>query len=102
MLYQQGDVLMKSLNKLPAEAKHIKRASKGYILAEGEVTGHSHAVLDEIEMFEKNGLRFIRADNEFTVTHQEHQPIVVPPGVYQLDIVQEYDHFAEEARRVID
>ena len=36
------------------------------------------------------------------ITHEEHGPVRVPQGEYRVTRVQEYDHFAEEARRVVD
>jgi hypothetical protein len=69
------------------------------ILAEGEVAGHFHQA-------EGPGLTF--ADDVLSVpygaelTHQEHGPLTLPPGEYVRSIVQEYDHFAEETRKVVD
>jgi hypothetical protein len=40
--------------------------------------------------------------NPHELTHQEHGNIVLEPGTYRVDRVREYDHFAEEARRVAD
>jgi len=36
------------------------------------------------------------------LTHQEHNTIEIQPGIYTIDIVQEYDHFLEESRSVLD
>ena len=36
------------------------------------------------------------------IYHEEHNPISVPPGVYKIDIVQEYDHLMDDTRRVVD
>lgn len=36
------------------------------------------------------------------LTHQEHGTIPLPAGEYAADRVREYDHYAEEARRVAD
>lgn len=101
-MYQQGDVLIKAVEKIPVQRRCVHRTKRGYILAEGEATGHAHSVLDEIEMFEANGMKFISATHEFTVVHEEHGKITVPSGIYEIDIVQEYDHFAEEVRHVVD
>jgi len=102
MLYQQGDVLFKSVGQIPPGAKKQKRTRRGYVLAEGEATGHCHSVLDDIEYFERNGVFYIHAGEEFRVRHQEHKVVTLPPGDYEVGRVREYDHFAEEARYVRD
>ena len=74
------------------------------IIAEGEATGHCHrAVGDGVEVYDGPKGREIHAtDDGVTVTHEEHQAIHMPPGVYECGIVREYDHLKEEAKRVID
>lgn len=101
MLYQQGDVLFKSVDKLPKTAKLMKRKGP-VIVAEGETTGHAHKILDEVKAFldEKDKTMFV--EGPFTVTHEEHNPVSVPDGLYMVDKVREFDHFSEEARRVRD
>lgn len=79
-----------------AKRKKLERA----ILAEGEHTGHYHEAHGEsVALYDTGELE---APHGAIVTHQEHAPITVPPGTYQRSIVQEYDHFAEEARNVAD
>jgi len=99
---QQGDVLIKKSNGNLSGMKKVVRKEKGFVLAEGEATGHAHITTDNIEMFEKDGVLYIEADEEFTIKHEEHNPITIDKGVYEIGIVQEYDHFAEESRAVQD
>lgn len=70
------------------------------ILAHGEVTGHFHEAHGEGVALYDDGT--LEAPLGGEVTHQEHQPIMLPPGDYARSIVQEFDHFAEEARNVAD
>lgn len=100
---QQGDVLIKRISK--SDLKDMKKVSKGirgFVLAEGEATGHAHVVKDGIELFEKEGTLFINSEDKFTITHEEHKPITVEKGAYEIGIVQEYNHFAEETKNVAD
>jgi len=99
-LIQQGDVLMKGIEKLPEGLKKVNHLT----LALGEVTGHSHQVTSgEAEMYEKDGTFFLKVTSENAiVTHQEHAPVTLEEGTYEIDIVKEYSHFDEEARRVAD
>mgnify|MGYP001567159245 CR=1 FL=1 len=97
---QQGDVLMRQVNGIPENAT---RKEGRAILAFGEATGHCHEALgDGVEMYEKDGVLYLTAPHGATVTHQEHHTQTLDPGTYQIGIVKEYDHFAEEARNVRD
>jgi hypothetical protein len=72
-------------------------------LAEGEATGHYHAAIaPDVEIYEYDGGLILAAPSGTEVTHQEHGAVLVPPGTYDRSIVREYDHFAEEAREVVD
>ena len=70
------------------------------ILAQGEHTGHYHEAHGSNVAFYDDGT--LEAPQGAEVTHQEHATITLPPGEYIRSIVQEYDHFAEEARNVAD
>ena len=97
MLYQQGDVLLFVVNEIPLTAqKHTNNH-----LAEGEASGHFHAAVGGTVLAEKDDL-YLDAPEGCEVTHQEHKTITLPPGKFKVGIVQEYDHFAEEAREVRD
>lgn len=105
MLIQQGDVLFKMVDALPDALTARKNARKGLVtFAEGEVTGHHHScVEDGVELYEDaGGTLWCKVDREATVTHQEHGPVTLPPGSYQIGIVQEVDHLAKEIRNVAD
>ncbi len=98
--FQQGDVLAKPVDSIPPGMKKLSHRH----LAEGETTGHFHeAVADDVELFEaEDGTLYMRAPTGTTIKHQEHKPVTIPPGVYAIGGVREFDHFKEEARRVID
>lgn len=71
-------------------------------LAEGEVTGHAHRVIGKSELFEADRGIDLSAKVKVVIRHEEHGPITLVPGDYETGIVREMDHFAEEARNVID
>ncbi len=102
--YQQGDVLIEAVDSIPDQAKRTPAKERGFVLAEGEHTGHAHVIdrVANIEFVEKDGFHYIINSGPVTVTHEEHKPITIPPGTWRVRIVQEYDHFAEEARAVQD
>jgi hypothetical protein len=97
--YQQGDVTIKPVSGVPAGATD----TVGRVLAEGEATGHKHvAEAEDVRLFLHEGALYMRAPNGTSVVHEEHKVLEIPPGDYLIGIVREYDHFAEEARSVID
>lgn len=101
--YQQGDVIMEPAG-IPEGAKAVAARERGFVLAEGEMTGHAHVIdrVADIEFMEKDGLFYIVNKKPVTVRHEEHKPLTLPAGTWRVRGVREYDHFAEEARRVAD
>jgi len=98
--WQQGDVLGRAIGALPKKLKKKENT----VVALGEATGHKHEVVGAgVECYEdEKGNIFISAPQGGRIQHEEHHAIELPPGNYSIGIVQEYDHFAEEARRVAD
>jgi len=73
-------------------------------VALGTATGHRHRVVGEgVKVFKASeGVCLIEAPNGAQVVHEEHDTIDLPPGEYETDNVQEFDHLAEESRAVLD
>jgi hypothetical protein len=96
MQYRQGDVLVVVTQAVPAEAVSVPRSEGELVLAEGEATGHRHAIADpHAELLAVPGeeieRRFLRIVGETaTLTHQEHDPILLPPGLYEVIRQREY------------
>lgn len=99
---QQGDVLLRKLNDLPEGA--VKALGKRRCtLAEGEHTGHSHVVEDdEAELIQIGERILLKLGRAATVTHQEHKPIVLSPGIWEVGRVKEFDWFSQMERTVVD
>jgi hypothetical protein len=73
------------------------------VLAEGEVTGHAHVLDADVDVIElDNGNREFSTGIPVTIKHEEHKPVALPGGAMESGRVMEYDHFAEEAKRVQD
>ena len=99
-LYRQGDVLIRRVAGLPKK-KHAKRAS-GHIL-EGEATGHIHRLEDvtKAEVLEVGERLFLRVGAEgVRIIHEEHNPITLPPGDFEITRQREYS--PEAIRNVAD
>jgi len=104
-LIQQGDVLMFTEEALPEGAKTIAPKARGYVLAEGEATGHAHVIVPtpEIEMYEDSkGVLWLKTGTPTEVRHEEHNTVTLEPGIYRVGIVKEVDPFENEIHDVMD
>jgi hypothetical protein len=97
--YRQGDVLLVAVQAVPAGAVPVPRRDGSLVLAEGEATRHLHAIADPnaellalpalpAEEVERRFLRIV--GGTATLTHQEHDPIVLPCGLYRVVRQREY------------
>ncbi|HKT04646.1 MAG TPA: hypothetical protein VJT31_34450 [Rugosimonospora sp.] len=102
--YRQGDVLVVAVAAIPAGAVPVPRDGADVVLAYGEVTGHRHAIserhaellaLPEAEIER----RFLRITGESALlVHEEHAPVPLPPGAYEVVRQREY---APKAPRIV-
>jgi len=108
MQIQHGDVLLKPVFGIPEGATKAKRKGGRLIVAEGEATGHHHAIADKqatIWCLTKDGVEQMYLEveaNHVKISHDEHKPLDIPRGIYEIGIVREYDYLKEMERRVID
>jgi hypothetical protein len=102
--YRQGDVFIESATGIPKGARPVARVQGRIILAEGEVTGHTHAVLDreaELHSVSDQVDFWLRVGTGGAqVVHEEHGVITLPPGDYRVRRQREYA--PGEIRRVAD
>lgn len=103
-LIQQGDVLLQEVRALPAGARKAQRSNRGWVLAEGESTGHAHVTRTAgCELLEApGGQRFLSVKKNAAVVHEEHKSVTVPPGLWEVRRVREFDPFEERIREVAD
>jgi hypothetical protein len=104
--YRQGDVGITRVASLPVAATPVTNQNR-IVLAYGEVTGHAHALAaDEAQEFtfaDAGGIvrRFLQVfEKGATVRHEEHAPIPLPPGFYE--ITQQREYTPEAIRNVAD
>ena len=100
-MYRQGDVLIKRVKGLPKDLVEIKPDKQGKtILVEGEATGHAHAFYDGTPIYEepstKKRFAVIEGGKTTSLLHEEHKPIHLPPGTYEIIRKKEYDWRGEE------
>lgn len=105
MQKQQGDVIFTKLNAMPAgEHKRIEQDKRGVVFAEGEVTGHYHAIRHETdaELIRIGERMLLKLEKGATVEHEEHEPITLEPGIWEVGQVREWDYLQQMERKVVD
>lgn len=99
-----GDVIIERITALPKNFKKMEKSKDG-ALAYGELTGHFHGLQGDafdLRTDPETKVKFLHVFEPTPVKHQEHSPIVIPPGDYKIGIQVEYDPFAKRARQVVD
>lgn len=97
-MYAQGDLL---LIRIGDEPEALRQGEQPVVLAEGEVTGHRHAVHGGALLFRDDALARSIPDDLYVGTlrvgapgaelrHEEHASIALPPGRYEVRRQREY------------
>lgn len=116
MLYRQGDVLIRRVDKIPMRRQALPEddSPRRIVLAHGEATGHAHVIEakpSEARLRHKDAVtdrwrRTLEPERTFlevlsptgvSLVHDEHATIELPPGEYEVSRQREYD--PEAARR---
>jgi len=92
---RQGDILLVPVEKLPDGLTEVPREKGRIILAEGEETGHLHAIASPEATFLAEDLneiegRFLKVEAEVALTHPEHDTVTLEPGVFEGRRQREY------------
>lgn len=103
-IYRQGDVLLIEARMPEDEVTAVARDDGKLVLAYGEFTGHSHAIAEQDAYMVQfaNGERYLRVGTSVQVRHQEHLPVVLPPGTFKVIIQREYVPGPVQYREVAD
>ena len=103
--FRQGDVLLIEVPEIPETATAEPRSGR-IVLAEGEATGHAHAIHEaDARTFTYQGQRFLLTRSRAQLVHEEHGPIDVPEGAWRVIIQREYEPSPatdRQWRRVVD
>lgn len=99
--WQQGDVLGVKLEKMPT-GKQKLISKQRLIIAHGE-SGHSHVIEDdEAELIQIGERMILKLEKSAMIIHEEHKPIKLDMGIWEIGRVQEFDYFKLMKRQVID
>ena len=91
--YRQGDVLLCRVSKVHSGFPVPPDAGGRLVIAEGEHSGHAHALGPERAQLFRRGrqlLLSVGADGT-ALSHEEHSPILLPQGHYLIRRQREYD-----------
>jgi hypothetical protein len=95
-MYAQGDLLIERVADVkPSGAMISPDATGALVLAEGELTGHRHAIFERVTMFRDDALAreipaglyigHVKVEGApVTLRHQEHAPIALGEGTYRV------------------
>ena len=86
-MYRQGDVLIKKVKELPKKSKKLETD----IIVLGEATGHAHRIVNGTIYRSNRNVRYIKANKGAELIHDEHGPIKIEPGIYEIVIQREFD-----------
>ena len=105
-IFRHGDLGIVPIAELPKNL--IEVGGDGFVLAVGETTGHRHIIVKEgleteIKIYrDSKGRYYLKIEKgNAVITHEEHKPIILSPGIYIQDVQREFDEL-EELRKVSD
>lgn len=92
--YRQGDVLLCAIDRIPEEARPVPTDGERVVIAQGELTGHAHVfAAAAVQMLRDaaSGRTFlVIGEDGAALRHDEHEPIVLPKGRYEVRRQREY------------
>jgi hypothetical protein len=121
---RHGDVFLRPIardeyEKRTAPSEHrydpcFVTPRKSKVILEGEVTGHAHRILEGeaviLDYYEKTWrseqptvqASYLQVDTPTIITHEEHGPLPVLPGLYEIIRAREFDYAQGLGRNVWD
>ncbi len=118
--YQQGDVLLTQVSnsfihkdKYNHTKQYTTESDGKIVLALGEATGHHHrfeksnlapgvSVLGYSRQWSRMPSTIEIKNGSATLYHEEHNPLTIPKGVYEVTQIREMDHISGRTRTVVD
>jgi hypothetical protein len=105
VMFRQGDVLVRKVASIP---KNLRPSTdkNAIILQYGEVTGHAHAIrtpekvkgfiASDVDQTVTDALgegkaAFLEVLEECQLTHEEHAPLTLSPGSWEVSRQSEYE-----------
>jgi hypothetical protein len=95
-IFAQGDLLLERVaDTVPSGTVEKNLDGVAMVLAEGEFSGHRHAIRERVTMFRDEALAtdipaglyigHVQVGSAYArVTHEEHAPLILPRGTYRV------------------
>jgi hypothetical protein len=104
---RQGDVLVVRIGEPPKGAEPKQLDPRGAVLAEGELTGHHHRIVDHRAcLLRAEGTAYdllsIEGLAPVSLQHEEHAVVHIGGGTFEVRKQTEWDWSENLARRVQD
>lgn len=91
-MVRQGDVLLVLLERLPANAVETSASDRGVVAARSWATGHAHLLTGtRLRRFAAHGTTIVEVTGSAVLTHDEHDPLDLPPGTWEIRLQRQYD-----------
>jgi hypothetical protein len=97
-MYRQGDILLIERERIPEGAIRVYTD----VLVEGEVTGHKHRICGSAQVYQLRDRLFVQVEQSAKLIHEEHEPLNIERGIYEVIREREYNPFEAAIRQVCD
>jgi hypothetical protein len=88
---RQGDVFLQRVTTgIPADARVVPAVDGKIVLVQGVATGHAHTARGSVSVYEKDGRTFLSVGSSAVVEHDEHAPLRLEGGTYEVVRQREY------------
>ncbi|HSH01510.1 MAG TPA: hypothetical protein VLL52_03255 [Anaerolineae bacterium] len=116
MIIRQGDIFLIKVPEKRIPTNYQAHPTTSCIVGYGEVTGHHHVIekaqwlvdachdINSLHRFALDGTSpndvFVQVTDPTQIVHDEHYPLAIPPGTYQ--VVRQREYTPRGVRRVRD
>ena len=88
--YRQGDVLLIETRRNP-DWKEEKTEEQDYVIAQKPGHRHSHRIsANDAKVYRSNKRRFIEITGKTSLSHEEHAPLHLIPGCYEIILQRQF------------
>jgi hypothetical protein len=90
---RQGDVLLTRVAGLPGLCAELPSGDDKIVLAQGEMTGHAHAMPSaNARLFDHYGRMYVEVTGPEAqpLVHEEHETLLLEPGLYAVRIQRQH------------
>lgn len=103
-IYLNGHPRFERIKELPKSAIKQPRPKDRIVLEYGEVTGHAHAIkeVDKCNLYLEGTRRFLEVCYAVPLVHEEHDVIVIQPGIYEIGRQRQWSVLEQMSQRVAD